>query len=70
MTIRPPTTRADSIINGRTCAPSINARYIVQPICAPIAEVRTTYTISGKRNDSAGSRAELLISNFAVIIPT
>lgn len=27
-------------------------------------EVRTSYTISGTRNDTAGSRAELLISNF------
>ena len=27
-------------------------------------EVRTTYTISGTRNDPAGSRAELLISNW------
>lgn len=26
-------------------------------------EVRTSYTISGKRNDTAGARAELLISN-------
>ena len=29
-----------------------------------LAEVRTTYTISGARNDAAGSRAELLISNW------
>jgi DNA adenine methylase len=28
-----------------------------------LVEVRTTYTISGKRNDRAGDRAELLISN-------
>lgn len=29
-----------------------------------LAEIRTTYTISGKRNDQGGSRAELLISNW------
>ena len=29
-----------------------------------LTEVRTTYTISGKRDDSAGGRAELLISNW------
>ena len=29
-----------------------------------LAEVRTTYTISGKHNDQGGSRAELLISNW------
>ena len=29
-----------------------------------MAEIRTTYTISGKRNDQAGDRAELLISNW------
>ena len=29
-----------------------------------LTEVRTTYTISGKRNDPAGDRAELLISNL------
>lgn len=29
-----------------------------------LAEVRTTYTISAARNDPAGSRAELLISNW------
>ena len=28
-----------------------------------MTESRTTYTISSKRNDPAGSRAELLISN-------
>ena len=28
-----------------------------------MTEIRTTYTISSKRNDPAGSRAELLISN-------
>jgi len=31
-----------------------------------IQEVRTTYTISGTRNDPAGSRAELLISNWTL----
>lgn len=30
-----------------------------------LVEVRTTYTISAKRNDPAGGRAELLISNYA-----
>lgn len=29
-----------------------------------LTEVRTTYTISGKRNDPAGARAEVLISNW------
>ena len=29
-----------------------------------MAEIRTTYTISGKRNDQGSSRAELLISNW------
>ena len=29
-----------------------------------MAEIRTTYAISGKRNDQAGDRAELLISNW------
>ncbi|KGJ03247.1 DNA adenine methylase [Paracoccus sphaerophysae] len=29
-----------------------------------VQEVRTTYSISGTRNDAAGSRAELLISSF------
>lgn len=29
-----------------------------------LAEVATTYTISSKRNDAAGARAELLISNW------
>ncbi|MDR5654788.1 DNA adenine methylase [Ruixingdingia sedimenti] len=31
-----------------------------------LTEVRTTYTVSGKRNDPAGARAELLISNWPV----
>ena len=31
-----------------------------------LTEVRTTYTISGTRNDPAGGRAELLISNYAL----
>lgn len=31
-----------------------------------LTEVRTTYTISGTRNDLAGSRAELLISNHSL----
>ena len=31
-----------------------------------LAEVRTTYTISGKRDDPAGGRAELLISNWTL----
>ncbi|WP_353429002.1 DNA adenine methylase [Paracoccus denitrificans] len=31
-----------------------------------LTEVRTTYTISGARNDSAGTRPELLISNYAL----
>lgn len=31
-----------------------------------LAEVRTTYTISGKRNDPAGGRAELLIANWGL----
>lgn len=29
-----------------------------------LVEVRTTYTINTKRNDPAGGRAELLISNW------
>ncbi len=31
-----------------------------------LTEVRTTYTISGTRNDPAGGRAELLISNWSL----
>ena len=31
-----------------------------------LTEVRTTYTISGKRNDPAGGRAELLIANWSL----
>jgi DNA adenine methylase len=31
-----------------------------------LTEVRTSYTISGKRNEAAGSRAELLISNWPI----
>ncbi|WP_434555541.1 DNA adenine methylase [Paracoccus denitrificans] len=31
-----------------------------------LTEVSTTYTISAKRNDPAGGRAELLISNYAL----
>ena len=33
-----------------------------------LAEVRTTYTISGKRKDPAGGRAELLISNWSLSV--
>ncbi len=31
-----------------------------------LTEVRTSYTISGARNDPAGDRAELLISNWSL----
>ena len=31
-----------------------------------LTEVRTTYTISGTRNDPAGGRAELLIANWSL----
>ncbi|MFV0410101.1 MAG: hypothetical protein ACK5LJ_10535, partial [Paracoccus sp. (in: a-proteobacteria)] len=31
-----------------------------------LTEVRTTYTINAQRNDQPGSRAELLISNWAI----
>ncbi|MDF3856656.1 hypothetical protein [Paracoccus pantotrophus] len=44
---------------------SLNDRPEVRETFAGFAltEVRTTYTISGQRNDPAGGRAELLISN-------